>query len=198
MNETLNFDYNAVLLPEDIEKAVLVLSGGIHDLYPPTRRMHALAWLAAPDALVAHDGLPIMYRWHVVPRNEISGVYLHIQVRSDSLVRGPHDHEYDSFATILAGEYIDQEWARNEQPHPHPLEPVRQNGYYPGHVVSRRAAQLHRIILPAHVPYSMTLFSHGPRIRKWGFANPDGSWSAAEARGPVVNGCVVAGGRAAT
>lgn len=154
--------------------------------------------LCQPSALVKDDDGPIMYRWHIVPRNDFGGVYLHIQVRSDSITRGPHDHEYDSFSNTLAGRYTDQEWARNEQPHPYPLMPVRHNDYGIGDIVQRRAAQLHRVVLPDDVPYSMTLFCHGPRIRKWGFANPDGTWVAAESTGPMINGCTVANGRQAT
>ncbi len=38
-----------------------------------------------------------------------------------------------------------------------------------GNVVHRLAGEAHRLLLPPEFPYTMTLFSTGPNVRKWGF-----------------------------
>lgn len=191
-------------LPDVAELAAWSESHRYGHLYPTLRQSYNR--LCKPNAIVHDDDGPIMYRWHVVPRNDFAGVYLHVQVRSDSVTRGPHDHEYDSFATMLANMYIDERYERGEYQPESATEDAIQ-GYLDladfqplerGQTMHRKASQLHRVVLPEGVPYCMTLFAHGPRYRKWGFANPDGSWVAAEAVGEIVNGTVMAKGRAAT
>ena len=36
-----------------------------------------------PDMTIAPDGIPYLYRWHVIPRNKTANVYFHIQVADD-------------------------------------------------------------------------------------------------------------------
>lgn len=193
----------AILSVEDFWTALGVLRYD-PNIKDPAIRLASLAnaqdRLRKPSAVVHDDDGPIMYRWHVVPRNDLAGVYFHIQVRSDSITRGPHDHEYDSFGTILGGRYVDEEWDRMPPSHGYHgwIAEMNSRLLERGDVIQRRADQLHRIVLPEGTPYSMSLFSHGPRVRKWGFANPDGSWVAADAVGEIVDGTVMAKGRAAT
>lgn len=195
----------AILSVEDFWRALSVLRYDENIKDTATRLAsleNAQDRLRKPSAVIHDDDGPIMYRWHIVPRNSMGGVYFHIQVRSDSIIRGPHDHEYDSFSTMIGGGpyterqfYIDDRY--NGGPQLRECEPWGMT-FRVGQTTHRRAAQLHYIELPPGVPYSMTIFAHGPRIRKWGFANQDGTWVPAEAVGEIVDGTVMAKGRAAT
>lgn len=118
-----------------------------------------------PDVVSAPDGDPYLYRWHVIPRNDFANVYLHVQVASD-VDRGLHDHQYDNQSVILAGAY--REVVQDHPPYGSPRTLERREGQ----VIHRRAELAHRLILPSDVPYAMTLFTTGPRIREWGFWMP--------------------------
>lgn len=127
-----------------------------------------------PDLTVAPDGKPYLYRWHVIPRNRQANIYLHIQVASDP-EPALHDHPWDNQSVILAGGYdeiwdaapgIDQKFS---------ITPLR--GYREprkGDVVHRKADVAHRLLLPEGIPYTISLFSTGPKHRKWGFWFPEG------------------------
>lgn len=198
-----SFD-TATLAREDFNTAIQVLTPG--GLRGKAGFDWALDRLYRPDAVVStDDGDPIMYRWHLVPRNDFGNVYFHIQVRDDGTGRGPHDHMYDSQATILAGAYVDQCFQVKTIYDPHrpgggykELRLIAEPIYSKGEIVRRTAADLHLIKLVYGCPYTMTIFSTGPRYRGWGFVDPDGTWHPAEAKGDIVNGVVVAKGRAAT
>ena len=125
-----------------------------------------------PDLVIAPEGHgEYIFRWHVVPRNHEANVYFHIQTRDDP-ERPLHDHPWDSTSVILAGGYDE---LLN-------TFPMREGGYFeesvehrkPGDVIFRPATWAHRLILPLNVPYSMSLFSTGPKIREWGFWTPQG------------------------
>jgi hypothetical protein len=142
--------------------------------YAPTRDRYTPGEHATNPIMIAPDGGdPYLYRWHVVPRNDHANVYLHIQVRSDP-ERPLHDHPYDNQSVILAGGYDElyaTPWFDGISVKPgHPTErKVRRHD-----VVTRRAEEAHHLILPPDIPYTMTLFTTGPRKKDWGFWYPDG------------------------
>lgn len=123
-------------------------------------------WWRAPDLEIAPRGEPYLYRWHVVPRNDVANVYLHVQIADDP-ERPLHDHMYDNQSVVLAGGY--------EETYAH-VVPSRDNlgmshtRIVPkGATVHRKAEEAHRLRLLPQVPYTITLFSTGPRRREWGF-----------------------------
>ena len=125
--------------------------------------------IARPDLVIAPDGNPYLYRWHIV-RLQAASVYFHIQVASDPQ-RPLHDHPWDNTSVILSGGYDEiwepQPWMRDTR------EPVMRK-LRAGDVVHRLACESHRLILPDGFGYTMTLFSTGPRERDWGFWYPEG------------------------
>lgn len=138
-----------LLSEDDFSKAVSIVGG----------------WdrLAHPDVVIAPDGEPYIYRWHVIPRNAAgANVYFHIQVASDP-ERPLHDHPWDNVSHILAGGY--DEVYQGEPPWSHARTIERRVG----DVILRKAEVAHRLILPEDVPYTMTLFTTGPVRRAWGF-----------------------------
>lgn len=138
-----------LLSEEDYAKAVAVL--GSFDR------------LANPDVIIAPDGSPYIYRWHVIPRNAAgANVYFHIQVQSDP-ERPLHDHPWDNVSHLLSGGYVE---IIQECP---PYGFVREVPRRAGDVIFRKAEAAHRLILPKGVPYIMSLFTTGPVVREWGF-----------------------------
>lgn len=137
-----------------------------HRLYPADRdtARTMLGLLREPDLVIAPAGHgEYLYRWYVIPRNREANVYFHIQTASDP-ERPLHDHPWDSTSVILAGGYTEMLMRK----------PDLESGFStldrePGDVIFRPASWAHRLILPAHVPYSMSLFSTGPKVREWGF-----------------------------
>ena len=130
--------------------------------------------LPHPNVILAPDGEPYLYRWHLAYNNARGNVFLHVQVKSDP-ERPLHDHPWDNTSVILAYGYDEsydpQPWIPSE------MKPY--NGYLErelrkGDMVYRSAGCAHRLILPDGVPYAMTLFSTGPKRREWGFWYPDG------------------------
>lgn len=130
-----------------------------------------------PDLTIAPDGEPYLYRWHVVPRNEKANVYFHIQVADDP-ERPLHDHPWDNTSVILAGGYIELfggPWTEYA-----PEWSVDTRKLREGDVIHRKAEEAHRILLASDLGYTMTLFSTGPKRRRWGFWFPDGWCDQAE------------------
>ncbi len=120
------------------------------------------------DLILAPDGVPYLYRWHVVPRNDRGNVYFHIQVRSDP-ERPLHDHPWDNTSVILSGGY-DEDWFTPGFEGMCVSPMIHRRG-----AVTRRSAEMaHRLHLPIGIPYTMTLFTTGPKIREWGFWYPHG------------------------
>lgn len=136
------------LTEEDFNLALALIGGWEHFLHP--------------DVIIAPDGAPYLYRWHVVPRNKDANVYFHIQVASDP-ERPLHDHPWDNTSVILSGGY--EEIIQNDPPWGGKLSRPRVKGQ----TVYRKAETAHRLILPDETPYTMTLFSTGPVRRDWGF-----------------------------
>lgn len=121
-----------------------------------------------PDMVIAPDGLPYLFRWYLAgnPRQYIEVprglVMFHIQVASDP-ERPLHDHPWDHQSVILAGGY--EEVLQTLPPYGAVERIVRK----PGEVIWRYSYEAHRILLPDGVPYTMSLFTTGPKIRDWGF-----------------------------
>jgi len=113
-----------------------------------------------PDLVISPDGNPYLYRWHVIPRNLDANIYFHVQVASDP-ERPLHDHPWDNTSIILAGGYneIVQTPGAFRQVYTRRV----------GDIVHRPAEQAHRLVLPGHLKYTMTLFVTGPKVREWGF-----------------------------
>lgn len=129
---------------------------------------YALAWSICKDRpsdlIIAPDGKPYLYRWWVIPRNASANVYFHIQVASDP-DRGLHDHPWDNQSVILAGGY-QEIISKNPGGPVHDTEEFQR---VPGDVIHRKAGHAHRLVLPKSEPYTMSLFSTGPKVRDWGF-----------------------------
>lgn len=149
------FLYN-FLTPEDHRKALAIVGG----LNGPQSR-----FLREPDLVISPEGLPYLYRWHVIPRNETANVYLHVQTGSDP-ARPLHDHEYDNQSVILAGGYTEVIQKSS------PGGMVSRCTRLVGETIHRKAEEAHRLLLPPGVPYTMSLFTTGPRRREWGFWQP--------------------------
>lgn len=133
--------------------------------YDHIRRLLGDEW-RAPDLTIAPDGKPYIHRWHLIPRNEVgANVYLHLQVASDP-ERPLHDHPWDNTSVILAGGYVE---VLEDQ-----TQPRRSLVRRTGQVIHRRAEEAHRILLPDHIPYTISLFTTGPVVRDWGFWTEQG------------------------
>ena len=126
----------------------------------------------APDLVIAPDGHPYLYRWHVTPPKMPANVYFHIQV-SDDPERPLHDHPWDNMSVILSGDGYRELLSLSEgEPFPDTINTFIRR---PGDVIFRRAKQAHRLLLmPGERGYTMTLFSTGPKINDWGFWYPEG------------------------
>lgn len=149
------------LTPEDYDFAVRTLG---HDGRLAPRLWH-------PDLVLAPDGTPYLYRWYLVGGNttegakiEVSPAYVmfHIQVQSDP-ERPLHDHPWDNQSVIISGSY--EEVIQSQPPYGVVERVLRKKG----DVITRAASEAHRLILPEGVPYAMTIFTAGPKVRDWGF-----------------------------
>lgn len=118
--------------------------------------------LRRPDLIIQREENEIyLYRWHVIPRNDRANAYLHVQVQDDPGTN-LHDHAYDNTSVILSGGYV-EEFANG-------VTMLRREN----DVVHRPALLAHRLHLAPGQPYSMTLFTTGPRVRQWGFYTASG------------------------
>lgn len=127
-----------------------------------------------PDLVIAPaDHGEYLFRWYVIQQNADANVYFHIQTASDP-ERPLHDHPWDSTSAILSNGYdeIINEYPFIESSTSHIETRL------PGQCIFRPSTWAHRLILPAHIPYSMSLFSTGPKVRDWGFWTEQGfrSW----------------------
>lgn len=123
--------------------------------------------LIAPDLPIAPDGgEPYLLRWHLVKTPQAC-VYFHIQLRSDP-ERPLHNHPWDSTSVILAGGY-EEMICYNPHAEPDHRDTVNLIRRRPGDHIPRSRIVAHRLLLPADVPYSMSLFTTGPKRQSWGF-----------------------------
>lgn len=149
-------DWLNLLSREDYELAERIMSG----------------W-REPDLIIAPDGSPYLYRWHIIPRNTKANVYFHIQVADDP-ARPLHDHPWDNTSVILSGGYDELITDAPGLEHLGSAYAPERYSRGIGDVIHRLGATAHRLILPSDVRYTMTLFTTGPKYREWGFWYPDG------------------------
>jgi hypothetical protein len=123
-----------------------------------------------PDLVIAPDGNPYLYRWHVTPPKGPANVYLHVQVADDP-ERPLHDHPWDNTSVILSGGYKEIMSLSAGEPQPKSTTTFYRSK---GDVIFRRAAWPHRLFLLHGWKYTMTLFTTGPKVREWGFWYPRG------------------------
>jgi hypothetical protein len=128
--------------------------------------MQFLRGFREPDLIIAPDGNPYLYRWHITNHEEKSAkVFLHVQV-SDDPERPLHDHPWDNVTVMLAGVYHEIMSMSEGPPSPGSTTTfIRAKG----DVIHRKACWPHRLLLPNGWKYAMTLFTVGPKIRGWGF-----------------------------
>jgi quercetin dioxygenase-like cupin family protein len=113
--------------------------------------------------LVRPDGVVYVERFELASTQELT-LAVHRWLDSEDQ-SAPHDHPWANCSTVLAGRLVE-----------HGLDGSIELG--PGDVVTRPAELPHRIEL-AEGP-AVTLFCHGPILRRWGFHTPSGwvHWSA--------------------
>lgn len=115
-----------------------------------------------PDLCIAPDGYPYLWRWWVIPKNRFANIYLHVQVADDP-ERPLHDHPWHNQSVILSGGYVEK-----IQAYP-PAGPCFTHMRSRGETIHRKAHEAHRLFLPERIPYTMTLFTTGPKCHDWGF-----------------------------
>jgi hypothetical protein len=117
-----------------------------------------------PDRVIGGLDNPYLMRWHVIPRNPVLNVYLHLFLRSDD-DRALHDHPWCSWSLLLDGQILEQLPDRDGME----LRRVIRRGRW----VFRWPREAHRIeVMPWR--HALTLFVTGPRVREWGFHCPQG------------------------
>jgi hypothetical protein len=117
-----------------------------------------------PDFIIGPKDDPYLKRWHLVPRNKFSNVYLH-EILKDDDDRALHDHPWDFQSIILRGSYIEYcVIVPGDEPH-HRI-------FHRGDLNFHRAEHAHRLqVLAGPV---VTLVFTGPSRREWGFQCPKG------------------------
>lgn len=151
------FDYLNILSKEDQDIAISYVG----------------CCLPFPNVILAPDGEPYLYRWHIFYDNKIGNTFFHVQVKSDP-ERPFHDHPWDNTSLILAGGYTEHYSTFPRHQDTTKLHSIR--SLEKGDFVMRGATTAHRLILPPEFPYAMTLFSTGPKTRPWGFWYPGCDW----------------------
>ena len=113
-----------------------------------------------PDYLHRYRLLPMIEyrgrRWYP-PRN----VFLHRFLQSDR-GRDPHDHPWESWSILLAGELQESYWRGGKR------KGIRLRHIRKFRVIHRPATWCHRLIVPEGKK-AWTLFVVGPKVREWGF-----------------------------
>ena len=127
------------------------------------------------DLVIAPAGKPYLFRWHVIPHNKTGNVYFHIQIADDP-ERPLHDHPWANQSVILAGGYTEHYANISDEGR---ILPTCIRWARKGDTIQRPADQAHRLLMMPGMPYTMTLFTTGPKIRNWGFWYPEG-WVDAE------------------
>lgn len=109
-------------------------------------------------------GEKYLSRWYLIPKNRWFNVYLHKFEGSDD-DRALHDHPWWSCSFLLKGHIIEE------------LETHYRTilGFWP---YLRSPTMLHRIELVSEEP-AWTLFITGPKVRDWGFDDPEEGWTEA-------------------
>lgn len=119
------------------------------------------------DLIIAPDGNPYLYRWWII-RSLDACVYFHVQVADDP-ERPLHDHPWANMSVILAGGYDE-----TFQTRPADGSPIRHRALRTGDVAFRTEHEAHRLELPSGYAYTMTQFTTGKEVKRWGFWYPEG------------------------
>lgn len=137
------------------------------------RALFALSgWLKA-KAIKGPNGEPYLERY-MLARWGDRALFLHRFLASDP-DRGLHDHPWDSSASlIVCGGYQEKRL-------------VKKNGKIwmvvrdlkAGDVNRIRGNDFHQVVLKPKTP-AWTIFYHGPRVKTWGFAIPEGGSTMSE------------------
>lgn len=114
-----------------------------------------------PDETIKRGmlGAPYMQRWHLLRKNEQSGlenIYLHRFVNSDP--EDLHDHPWANASIVLSGRYVEQSWTPSGR---------RTDTRNAGDIIIRNSEDRHAIT--SVEPGTITLFITGPKVREWGF-----------------------------
>jgi hypothetical protein len=129
--------------------------------------------------MIGSEDSPLLLRWHLIPRNPVLNLYLHLIQRSDK-DKELHDHPWANLSILLINAYRE----------------VTPDGIVErseGDIIFRHATALHRLELINDAPV-VSLFITGPKIRQWGFWCPQGWVSAKDfvkpdSPGEVGKGC---------
>lgn len=98
-----------------------------------------------------------LFRWWVIPRNEMYNVYLH-DIRKSDDDRAMHDHPWENTSLLISGGYIE-----------HTPDGIFERKV--GDIVHRKPTDLHRLeVMPGQ--RAISLFATGPKVRNWGFQCP--------------------------
>lgn len=108
-----------------------------------------------PDFIIGAEPLlpDYMHRWHILPRNAMQNVYLHLTMRDDDDVM--HNHPWASTSLIIENGYQED-------------TPEGTFIRKPGDVIERTANAFHRLKLIEGRP-SISLFFTGYKEQEWGF-----------------------------
>jgi hypothetical protein len=128
-----------------------------------------------PDFVIGDPDNPYMRRWWIVPRNEFCNVYLHEILRSDD-DRALHDHPWANTSLLIDGEYqeVVPFYAKIYKGPGQQPDMLTQMTRRAGDVITRRATDAHRLVIPDGGKPVISLFMTGPKIRDWGFWCPQG------------------------
>lgn len=140
-----------------------------------------------PHYVIGGADNPYLYRWNIIPRNRLFGIYLHKFMRDDD-DRALHDHPWSFLSIMLRGQYVE----------------FTDKGSVlrtAGSIAFRRGTHKHRIVLPREIVDGIrkpvpcwTIIIKGPVYRKWGFWCPKGfvHWKdfvAEDDKGNIGRGC---------
>lgn len=148
-------------------------------------KLQAKIRMRAPDIIIGGHDDPYLIRWHVIPRNPLFNIYLHLFWRSDD-DRALHDHPWINCSLMLIGWYTEHTIDAGGIHH----KTLRSAGDIKLRLSGKHA---HRIELTHGT--CVTLFITGPVYRQWGFHCPEQGWvhwqkfTAAHDRGAIGKGC---------
>ena len=132
-----------------------------------------------PSKIIGGLDDPYLIRWHLLPRNPLLNIYLHLFLRSDD-DRAEHTHPWANMSILLNGSYTEY---RSGLPTPRKVGDV---------VIRWSGHQQHRIELDDGPCW--TIFITGPRYKEWHFVCPQGlvhwrDFTSASDPGSIGKGC---------
>jgi len=118
-----------------------------------------------------NHGEPYLERYHLFRLPGGYSVYLHRFLASDP-DRGLHDHPWNkAMGFILSGSYSELRLNKKSNKAKDEANVIERH-FHPGNTNHIRGNDFHRIILEQNKQV-WTLFSHGPKIKNWGFLEFD-------------------------